>query len=397
MSLDSNDKKLEALALEVELPDSAYEKAVDRFKDLGAWIGRQESRLHGFDPHVFPQGSFALGTAITPPDRGENYDLDLSCNLRSGVTRQTHTQKELKHLLELELDAYRQGRNIQEPLEEKNRCWRLHYQGHPGFHMDTVPGIPTEAARRNELRKLMENRLTMDTALATTVANESMWITDRTSPSYAAISQDWGASNPSGYLKWFHSRMVGLEEQLAEDAKVTAVPEYKRKTALQRAIQILKAHRDRMFLKAPDSKPISVIITTLAARAYRPTHSLTEALTTILGELNAFRLSGSSEILNPTNPAENFADKWIHPDYNEHDLKRSFHIWVEQVTTDLREYLVADSEQRLIAEANERFGVTPDATLIRAALGSIPLVASAEQRPRRVEILRDSPRPHRCN
>jgi hypothetical protein len=397
MTTQSNDRKLEALAVQVELPASAYERAVERFKDLGAWLGRKESSLYGFDPHVFAQGSFALGTAIAPPDKRENYDLDLSCNLRSGVTRLTHTQRQLKELLQRELETYRKARNIQDQLEEKNRCWRVHYQGHPGFHMDTVPGIPVDDSRRKELTALMEKKITMDSALAASVANESMWITDRHNPSYSRIGPDWEASNPIGYLTWFQSRIDGSLEELTKDAKITAVPFYERKSTLQRAIQLLKAHRDKMFLKFPDSKPISIIITTLAARVYRPTTSLSEAMTVILAELTRFRNSGESELLNPTNPAESFTDKWAHVQYTKHALKENFNVWVEQVTKDFEVYLTAGTEQSLIKEANDRFGVSPEPVLLKASLVAAPDSVHLERRPPRVEVRSDSPRPYTCS
>lgn len=50
---------------------------------------------------------------------------------------------------------------------------------------------------------------------------------------------------------------------------VRAVPKYQsNKTPLQRAVQILKRHRDIMFAGDED-KPVSIIITTLAAKAYQ--------------------------------------------------------------------------------------------------------------------------------
>jgi len=48
----------------LELPDSAYDKARKRYEDLGDWFDRDESAVSGNNPHIFPQGSFRLGTAI---------------------------------------------------------------------------------------------------------------------------------------------------------------------------------------------------------------------------------------------------------------------------------------------------------------------------------------------
>lgn len=78
------------------------------------------------------------------------------------------------------------------------------------------------------------------------------------------------------------------------------------------AIQILKRHRDNMFSKR-DNKPISIIITTLAAKAYNGETNLFDALDNILMNMHNFidtDESGNIIISNPTLPTENFADKW---------------------------------------------------------------------------------------
>jgi len=82
---------LEKMVELLELPDSAYQKAKDRYDDIGEYLGREKSSCHDNDPHVFPQGSFRLGTAIRPLDEKDEYDLDLACNLSSGISHETHT------------------------------------------------------------------------------------------------------------------------------------------------------------------------------------------------------------------------------------------------------------------------------------------------------------------
>ena len=62
-----------------------------------------------------------------------------------------------------------------------------------------------------------------------------------------------------------------LEREGAIYSSVDDVPDALIRTPLQRAIQILKRHRDMRFLehKCEEYKPISIIITTLAASAYQ--------------------------------------------------------------------------------------------------------------------------------
>ena len=126
MSNNSNDK-LALLLKEIELPEHAYEAAKRRYGDLGVWMNRDGCTLDGLDPHIFVQGSFALGTAIRPVEEGQEYDLDLSCKLRRGVHRTSHTQRQIRDMVGRELESYRAYRNIKEPLEPKHRWtgWRF--------------------------------------------------------------------------------------------------------------------------------------------------------------------------------------------------------------------------------------------------------------------------------
>ena len=65
---DGNTTILDEMISNLELPDSAYEKANSRYEDIGDWLGRADSKCHSNGPHIFPQGSFRLGTAIRPLD-----------------------------------------------------------------------------------------------------------------------------------------------------------------------------------------------------------------------------------------------------------------------------------------------------------------------------------------
>lgn len=74
---------------------------------------------------------------------------------------------------------------------------------------------------------------------------------------------------------------------LLEKAQVDQVTIFKRKTPMQRCIQLLKQHRNQMFGDY-DSKPISIIITTLAARAYNGELDVEVALINILNKMENF-------------------------------------------------------------------------------------------------------------
>lgn len=364
----SNDKKLQLLLEVIELPDRAYEKATQRYDDLGEWFDRDDCSLKDNDPHIFVQGSFALGTAIRPLKETEEYDLDLSCKLRRGISRDTHSQSQLKEMVGRELEGYRRYRHIEERLEAKHRCWRLKYKDDMRFHLDAVPGIPAELGRRTQLRLLIEQR-GVDPRLAADIAADAVWITDDLKRNFEQVDPDWLSSNPEGYVRWFVSRMEGTRGALKAEAQVDEVPLYRRKTPLQRVIQLLKRHRDVMFEKAPDSKPISIILTTIAGHAYIPGKALEESMAAVLSALDAFRRSNSDEVLNPVNPEENFADRWKRPECARLLLKENFHAWVQQAVIFFGR-LMREANPQLIMEAAQRgLRAATTETTVAAALG----------------------------
>jgi len=109
----TNKKKetiLKTLIENLDLPDSAYEKAKKRYEDLGRWFDRDECQLKSNNVPIFPQGSFMLGTATRPINPDEEYDLDLACKLRNGVSKKTHTQQFTKDIIGLEFELYRKAR-----------------------------------------------------------------------------------------------------------------------------------------------------------------------------------------------------------------------------------------------------------------------------------------------
>lgn len=110
----------------------------------------------------------------------------------------------------------------------------------------------------------------MDESLSGKLADFAYNITDNKTDNYNHITQNWPISNPEGYAQWFESRMrLGVDFVAINKAHYEELPFFKRKTILQRSVQILKRHRDIMFQKNDDVKPVSIIITTLAARAYQ--------------------------------------------------------------------------------------------------------------------------------
>ncbi|MBP6506968.1 MAG: nucleotidyltransferase [Opitutaceae bacterium] len=365
---------LETLLASIQIPDSAYVKAESRYKDLGEWFNRADAASKKHSPHIYPQGSFRLGTVVRPLTEKGDFDLDVGCRLREGIRQTTHTQRQLKDLVRTELEAYRIARRIEQKLEEKNRCWRLQYQDELSFHMDVVPSIPQTNEKRTLLLEAMASK-GLERNLSASVAAPSGAITDTRKPSYDRISLDWHVSNSEGYALWFESRIKQaklLMEVLAR-AQVDRLPERQRKSPLQFCVQILKRHRDVMFEKNPDPKPISIIITTLAARAYNGEEDLEAAMTSIVGGMRKFINSTVPRVPNPVNPDEDFADRWYTEEGKRLGLEKHFSEWLATVERDLGQITtLSDSAGIQKAAANSfRVNLNEDASKVIARNNSL--------------------------
>ncbi|MER8659206.1 nucleotidyltransferase [Mesorhizobium sp. M0847] len=340
------DDVLEDVAKELEIPEHRYEQAETSYKSLGDWLNRPESTIRKYGPQVHVQGSFGLGTVTPPLTADEHYDIDAVCEFHR-LTKNDTTQANLKRLLEIEMRLYARSKKMIKPLEEHRRCWRQPYADEAQFHMDVTPGIPSGG----ELTQLLKTR-GFDVSLAETAIS----ITDNRHPHYQIIAADWQRSNPRGYLKWFLTRMAKAYEKRKNEllqkgvrAGTEPIPDYRIRTPLQYAIMILKRHRDIMYTdRSDDDKPISIILTTLAAHSYDGEEKIAEALFVILTKMDSFigtAADGSRLIANPSDPLENFADKW-----KEHPKReKEFHNWLRKARADFTA-LAQLSNKELITE-----------------------------------------------
>jgi hypothetical protein len=385
----ANEEILKAIVAAVELPDSAYEKAKERYEDLGEWLGHPSSNVSKYSPHILPQGSFRIATAIRPLSEKEEYDLDISCRLETGLTMGNTAQADLRSMVKKDIEAYRKERGIQAPLGEKHRCLRLEYQDHLSFHMDIVPCIPDSQESRVLLEKAFSQRA-YSASLIQQVSSMASRITDDRSSNYRIISGSWLKSNPEGYARWFEERMLSqrLLKSYQERAQIDALPNYRRRAPLQRAIQVLKRHRDWMFKDMPDSKPISMIITTLAAKAYNGEEDLESTLLSVLTGMEGVVNQMKPRLPNPVNPEEDFADKWDDPKYATLRLEENFKKWILQAKADFKRILASTSPDELRKSAGN-FSVTlreSEAERLTTSRSPIPT-------PPIVIIPRDPPKP----
>jgi len=310
-------ENLSQLVDELDLPEAKYELAIKRYELIGEYLSDEKSPLSVYDPQIYSQGSFRLGTVVSPLTSDE-YDIDLVCEL------QCESQIAQKELFELIGARLKENDNYKKILKAKRRCWRLEYANE--FHMDILPAVPDKNDGSNSI-------LIPDKKL-----------------------EHWHSSNPKGYVEWFFSQMSPLRLELIKEARgeVEEVPFYKYKTPLQKAIQLLKRHRDIAFQEDEDDKPISIIISTLAAKAYQNEPNLYQAVLNIIDRMpQQFDIiNGEAVVLNPVNQKENFADKW-----SEHPVRRTKFInWLNDLSISFKEILKYENKETYVQKMGGMFG-----------------------------------------
>ena len=367
---------LSKIAEDIDISPSKHKDAVDRYTAVGRWLeeGNYPGRDEG-ETEIYPQGSFRLGTVTRPVRSGEpsDYDIDLVC--RIPLSKNRTDPESVKRMVGDRLK--RNGRYGSMLDGEGKRCWTLIYSEEDdcGFHLDVLPSVPDPQGSRR-------------TAIAITNKRDSCY--------------EWSASDPKGYAGWFdvknnvafgmvREKQKKLIQSRVPDvyARVEDVPDQLVRTPLQRAIQIMKRHRD---VRCGDSAyaPISIIITTLSACFYGDEPDLYSALRNIVAKLVAhvalfegrtldpnlaavspikLTADGRWHIDNPVNPEENFADRW-HED--NHARAKKFFRWLDCLQKDIVDITARD----------------------RSAAGRTT-TAALGVRPRAINLRRNGPKPWR--
>jgi hypothetical protein len=200
-----------------------------------------------------------------------------------------------------------------------------------------------------------------------------------------------------GYALWFESRMnQGTRNVLVEKTQVDDIPIYARKTPLQRAIQLLKRHRDQMFIDDNEVKPISIILTTLAARAYQGESDIESAIGNMLTKMGSLVNSAKPRVPNPVNPEEDFADRWAMSEYSQLKLESNFRAWLKQAQNDFD--LVGSSSDvgQITEQARLKFAVGISSVVLSKRL---PLIATSvpDPSPKVLIVSGSAPKPWRLS
>ncbi len=344
---------LETLGESLDITQTQYDNLTESYKAVGEFL-QNDPVFDPYKPIVSPQGSLRLGTIIQPISPNDDLDVDLVYRLTE--KNPLWTQKDIKDLVGARL----KGSNRYAPMIDKKegrRCWTLLYRDNSDnpkekYHMDILPAVADSKYEERMMRLFAES-------FSVHASDQiSIRITDKEAGDYAISMriEDWLKSNPDGYALWFANRCMADETLKLKAEAIVPIGKYnKDKTVLQRIVQILKRHRDMMFYNDQEDKPISIIITTLAARAYKGEQNLLEGLVNVVDNLEMSITKnerGEEVISNPVNPEENFADKW--PKYPKR--RENFFRWLAAVKKDLHEILVGTNRIQIQNTMGRVFG-----------------------------------------
>jgi hypothetical protein len=307
----------------LEPSPSQRELAKQRYEGVGDWLARSDDGLLA-SILIRLHGSVAIGTTVKPVGANE-HDVDLVAHVPDVAIMVAPGQ--LKRRIG---DRLRNNGNYAPLLMEMPRCWRLDYANE--FHLDITPSIPNpECPYGGEL-----------------VPDKSV--------------RTWKASNPMGYRAKFERRAAlqpriralakrAFDRALA-DAPVEPYPDAKPfKGILRRLVQICKRHRDLYFTDDTDGlAPLSIIITTLASRAYEycvgqfeyddELDLVLEVLRWMPRMLQTGTVDGHGVwyLWNQTTVGENFCEKW-----NRHpERAHAFFGWHRQAVTEVERLAAAE-------------------------------------------------------
>lgn len=326
----------------IEIPQTKYEEAENRYRRIGEWLNSEDSTLSKYSPKIYPQGSFLLGTAIKPIKKESDYDVDAVCELDISIS--DISQKELKRLIGVEVAGFCKANNFDKAPVEGKRCWTIEYADGSQFHLDVLPAVPSADSERRVLKESGYHVLA-----ASNLTDTAIYITDRLHPDFDKTPGRWPRSNPKGYSEWFNEqqKQVLQERKVSVAAQVQAsieeIPNSRVNTPLQQAVKYLKRHRDVLYGDDED-KPISIIITTLAAKSYGGEDNLAAALVKIVTGMRSEIEETETGfcVRNPVYPPENFADKWPASPRKE----EMFFEWLSHAESNIQEILRYSQDEK---------------------------------------------------
>ncbi|MCU4390352.1 nucleotidyltransferase [Acinetobacter courvalinii] len=323
--IDSWEVVLMNIVQKISLTPAQYDLITDRYSNLQAILNVAEDAILK-DAHIFVQGSIGLKTTIKPAPEAEgdmaNVDADAIVLLPNAQNVDS------KEVLDALTRRFEEGTRTSTPIKPLRRGIRIVYADeNPGFHIDVTPA---RNARGN----------------GQSAGYGNLEVPDR--------ETGWKCSTPRDYSLWLENlakleiqiiRKMAGDKVLMESATQDPLPlyeDYAENNPLRATIKLLKRHRDQWALnsESPEYRPISAVITTLAAKAYEKVYKESqaqalrpiEAIIKIIAYMPQFitQVDEGFAVLNPKDSGENFAEKWNRPNGEGESYREAFFVWHSQ-------------------------------------------------------------------
>lgn len=298
----------------LQLTPTLHQRADGHYGAVSKWLSEPESFFCAYDPEIYSQGSFLIGTTTRPILQCE-YDLDFVMQLSAATPRDPML------LLQKLEERLRANETYKDMVQRLKRCVRLDYAG--DFHMDILPAV---AEVDNTTRILVPDR----------------------------ALKDWKSSNPRGFARWFEQRGRAVRvDKAASVEPLPAIQTVDEKSALQRVVQLIKRARDR-YVRDPELSPRSVVLTTLAGEGYTGAASTAGAMSSVLQHLHNRVAStfGPLRVINPANPDELLSEQWV----SNAVAYREFTQWLAWFSDEWRKVMAAERMPELKQLLSTLFG-----------------------------------------
>ncbi|WP_297492805.1 CBASS cGAMP synthase [Acidocella sp.] len=255
----SNDREAQTLEKRISPSPEQFDLQKERWNELAEYLSVALKDKSGCQIRTWLQGSYKFGTQVRPPDKFEEFDIDLGIYYcwQGRAEKGQHAAQDLKAFSQEALKSYRENAEgvVEVVSPPKTRCSRIRYRGN--FHID-IPSYHLDPS--------MDER---------TLASE----------------QGWEVSDPKAIYVWFKDKF---------DDTVRAVA--------RRQIKYLKCWAALRW-KLDNGRPSSIVLTVLAAEALSQLSDVSassddETLTAML-KIIIVRLNKGANIRNPVNLGEN--------------------------------------------------------------------------------------------
>lgn len=339
----------------ISLTQSQYEMIEGRYSQLQKILNTADEEILQ-NAHIFVQGSIELRTTIKPSSKATE---DMATVDADAVVWLPNARNvESNELLAILEKRFQEGTKVTTPIKPLRRGIRIVYADeNPGFHIDVTPA-----------RCVSDNY--------DVKGYGSLEVPDR--------ELGWKNSSPREYSEWLKDiakKEIKILEKFTANRSIvmdsaTQEPmpiydDYIEHNPLRATIKLLKRHRDEWAIASQNEnvRPISAILTTLAAHAYekvanesyfRPLRPI-DAMIKIITYMPEFiiRSYEGFAVLNPRDTGENFAEKWNRPNGEGEGYAKAFFEWhahaLESVQIGFKDLGTQENFENALME---RFGVS---------------------------------------